>query len=146
MDMTPEEIVRGVCRDVSLRDVAKIAPYFHEDIVFMNVGLEVCRGREAMLDHYAGAGGAWETCDGRFDFIITDLAVIGNKVLTERVDIVGVKGVEAPLPLMGIFEIEDGKIRYWRDYSDMGMIGRLMKGEQLAPEDGFPDWVIAPLV
>ena len=44
----------------------------------------------------------------------------GNKVLTERIDrILDADGAEVmTVPVMGIFEIEDGKIAAWRDYFD----------------------------
>jgi limonene-1,2-epoxide hydrolase len=48
------------------------------------------------------------------------LAESGNKVLTERIDrIIDGKGNEVmAVAVMGIFEIEDGKIAAWRDYFD----------------------------
>ena len=32
---------------------------------------------------------------------------------------------------MGAFDLRDGKIVAWRDYFDMGLIGRLMAGEDV---------------
>lgn len=43
----------------------------------------------------------------------------GNVVMNERVDTLSMGGNEVALPVMGVFEIEDGKIRAWRDYFDM---------------------------
>ena len=53
-------------------------------------------------------------------------------MLTERVDEVTANGVMAPVPVMGTFEVRDGRIVQWRDYFDMGLTGRLMGGEDVA--------------
>ena len=40
-------------------------------------------------------------------------------MLTERVDKFLVKGQWIELPVMGTFEVSDGRIRAWRDYFDL---------------------------
>lgn len=52
-------------------------------------------------------------------------------MLTERVDEVTANGVMAPVPVMGTFEVRDGRIVQWRDYFDMGLTGRLIGGEDV---------------
>ena len=55
----------------------------------------------------------------RCDWEIKRIAANGDTVLTERIDrFLGAKTVE--LPVMGAFEIRDGKIAAWRDYFDLG--------------------------
>ena len=46
----------------------------------------------------------------------------GDVVMNERIDtlVMGENTIE--LPVMGIFELEDGKIVKWRDYFDMGQL------------------------
>ena len=39
--------------------------------------------------------------------------------------------VMAPVPVMGIFEVRDGRIGRWRDYFDMGLTGRLIGGDDV---------------
>ena len=58
----------------------------------------------------------------------THLAVRDNVVLTERVDTFTIGGTVAPLPVMGTFEIRDGKICAWRDYFDMAQITNMVTG------------------
>ncbi len=135
---TPEAIVRAFCANVSERDIASIGPLLADDIVFMNVGLEIYRGKQAVLDHFHGANGVWDMFPDTFDFRIRNLGVTDNRVYTERVDVVGVNGRDAYLPLLGIFEIENGKIKHWRDYADMIMVRRLLNGETVTAEEGFP--------
>ena len=57
------------------------------------------------------------------------LAVRDNLVLTERVDTFTVGQVVASLPVMGIFEIRDGKISAWRDYFDLAQITKMLSGD-----------------
>lgn len=137
MTQSPEAVVRAFCANVSDRDRRTIAPLLAENVVFMNVGLEIYRGKDAVLAHF-GPAGVWDMFPDTFDFRIRHLAVSGSLVLTERVDVVGVNGHDAPLPLMGIFEVVDGEITQWRDYADMAMVQRLLRGESVTPEEGFP--------
>lgn len=131
MSKSHEQIVRAFCANVSTRDLATLEPLLAEDIVFLNVGLEIYYGKQAVLDHFAKV---WPMFPDTFDFRIRNLGVTENRVYTERVDVCGA----AYLPLLGIFEIEGGKIKHWRDYSDMGMVQRLLKGETVTAEEGFP--------
>jgi limonene-1,2-epoxide hydrolase len=57
------------------------------------------------------------------------VATRDNLVFTERVDTFTVGGKVAPLPVMGIFEIRDGKISAWRDYFDMAQITTMLSGD-----------------
>ena len=137
MTKSPEQVVRDFCANVSSRDLSTLEPLIAENIVFMNVGLEIYRGKQAVLDHF-GPKGVWDMFPDTFDFRIRNLGVTENRVYTERVDVVGVNGHDAYLPLLGIFEVEGGKIVHWRDYSDMGMVQRLLRGETVTAEQGYP--------
>ena len=60
---------------------------------------------------------------GEASFDITALAVDGNKVLTERVDILSMGGKRIEIGVMGVFEITPGgKISAWRDYFDLQQV------------------------
>lgn len=138
MQLTHEQIVRAFCANVSDRNLKSIEPLLADDIIFMNVGLEIYRGKQAVLDHFGGDHGVWDMFPDTFDFRIRNLGVTENRVYTERVDVVGVNGHDAYLPLLGIFEIENGKIKHWRDYADMLMVRKLLAGESVSAEEGFP--------
>jgi limonene-1,2-epoxide hydrolase len=135
MSKTFEQIVRDFCANVSTRNLSSIEPLLADDIVFMNVGLEIYRGKSAVLDHFKSV---WPMFPDTFEFRIRNLGVTENRVYTERVDVIGANGHDAFLPLLGIFEIENGKIQHWRDYSDMQMVRRLLNGERVTAEEGFP--------
>jgi limonene-1,2-epoxide hydrolase len=66
-------------------------------------------------------------CD-RMVIETTHLAVHDDVVLTERIDTFTVNGKEVPLPVMGTFEVRDGKIAAWRDYFDMAQITAAWSG------------------
>jgi limonene-1,2-epoxide hydrolase len=51
---------------------------------------------------------------------IVQIAAAGNVVLTERIDRFIGADKKVELPVMGAFEIRDGKIAAWRDYFDLG--------------------------
>jgi limonene-1,2-epoxide hydrolase len=44
----------------------------------------------------------------------------GNVVIVERLDRTEVGDIKVDLPCCGVFEMEEGKIKIWRDYFDMG--------------------------
>lgn len=58
---------------------------------------------------------------------ILNIAADGDKVLTERVDhFVNADGATfASVRIMGIFELENGKVARWRDYFDTAAMGPL---------------------
>ena len=59
-------------------------------------------------------------------FEIVHLAAAGNTVLTERIDLLRTGQTEALLPVMGSFDVEDGRIVAWRDYFDVAQAGSLL--------------------
>lgn len=116
---TPEEIVTEFCGLWADPDPATLAGYFTEDAVYHNIPMEPVRGRESIQ---AFIEGFLSTFDG-IDFTIHRQVSAGNMVMNERTDVLRGPGDKAtPLPVMGSFEIVDGKIAAWRDYFDMGPI------------------------
>jgi limonene-1,2-epoxide hydrolase len=59
-------------------------------------------------------------------FEIVHLAATGNTVLTERVDLLRTARAEAMLPVMGSFDVKNGRIVAWRDYFDIAQAGSLL--------------------
>ena len=50
---------------------------------------------------------------------VINIAANGPVVMTERVDVFKLPDKSFELPVMGTFEVSDGKINAWRDYFDM---------------------------
>jgi limonene-1,2-epoxide hydrolase len=53
------------------------------------------------------------------EFRVLHIAAAGDVVLTERVDVFVLPGKIIELPVMGTFELRDGRIAAWRDYFDL---------------------------
>ena len=53
------------------------------------------------------------------DWEILSILAEGDLVIAERVDRTVVGGRNVDLPCVGVFEMENGKIKVWRDYFDM---------------------------
>jgi len=47
-------------------------------------------------------------------------------VMNERTDHLNFNGKQVELPVMGIFELSNGKIKAWRDYFDMEKLKGIM--------------------
>src|SRR5258705_240397 len=114
--MTPSDVVRSFVEAWNAYDLERILAHLHEDVVYHNVPVEPILGRVAVRAYLDGKGGF-----EKMQWKLLAIAESGNKVLTERVDEFTLGGVDVSLPLMGIFEIDGGRIRAWRDYFDMEM-------------------------
>ncbi|RYE41813.1 MAG: nuclear transport factor 2 family protein [Hyphomicrobiales bacterium] len=107
------------------RDASLLAPYFVEDIVFQNYGdPEVC-GRENLVAMWAGVFRSF----ARVKFETVNQAVNGDIVIAEQIHGLALPGRElAPVRNMAVYEIRDGQIAAWRDYTNPSYAGQLLKG------------------
>jgi limonene-1,2-epoxide hydrolase len=119
-----EDVVLGLCAAFERHDAEALRPFFTDDVVYHNIPMEPAVGLEATI---AFIEGFFAMCD-RMTIETRHLAVRGDVVLTERVDTFVMSGREAALPVMGTFEIREGKICAWRDYFDLGQITAMLSG------------------
>lgn len=57
------------------------------------------------------------------DFIVHRQVADGNVVMNERTDVMRrTNGGRVELPVMGTFEVRDGRIAAWRDYFDLATV------------------------
>ena len=126
--MTPDELVTQFCAEWIEPDPAKIAEYFAEDAVYHNIPMEPVIGRDAIREFIAGFIVAFGGIDFRVHRQVTDGGQSPNAeessgvVMNERIDVFTLNGTVVELPVVGVFEITDGKITTWRDYFDMAPI------------------------
>jgi limonene-1,2-epoxide hydrolase len=120
-----EKVVREFCDAFAAHDAEALRPYFTDDVVYHNIPMDPVVGTDATVAFLAGFLGM---CN-KMEFEIRHLAVRGDAVLTERVDTFTMGQVVAPLPVMGTFEVRDGKICAWRDYFDMAQVTKMFSGE-----------------
>jgi limonene-1,2-epoxide hydrolase len=120
-----ERVVRELAAAFEKHDAESLRPFFTEDVVYHNIPMDPAVGIDATIDFINGFFGMFESV--KFDTL--HLAVRDNVVLTERVDTFQLGPKVASLPVMGTFEIRDGKISAWRDYFDMAQITNMLSGD-----------------
>jgi limonene-1,2-epoxide hydrolase len=120
-----ERVVRDFCAACARHDAGALRAFFTDDVVYHNIPMDPAVGIDATI---AFIDGFFAMCES-VAFELVHLAVRGNVVLTERVDTFTVGQVVAPLPVMGTFEVRDGKISAWRDYFDMAQATKVLSGD-----------------
>lgn len=119
MTQSPDELVTEFCKLWASPDPEQLAGYFTEDAIYHNMPMDPVTGREAIKEFIAGFTAV---LDG-IDFQVHRQVSSDNLVMNERTDVMRRKdGGEIPLPVMGSFEVVDGKIAAWRDYFDMATV------------------------
>ena len=117
---SPIEIVRRFCASWAENlGAAELAAFFSDDAVYHNIPLAPIIGREAIAKNIAsfirpGAPGI-----EAIQFRVVNIAANGPVVMTERVDVFKLPRKSFEMPVMGTFEVRNGKITAWRDYFDM---------------------------
>jgi limonene-1,2-epoxide hydrolase len=112
---TPIETVTRFCAAWSRLDLDELVGYFAEDAVYHNIPVDPVVGVDAIRSTVEGFTAGIE----RVEFELRNVAADGDVVLTERVDRFFAPGREIALPVMGTFEVRDGRITAWRDYFDL---------------------------
>lgn len=110
-----EKIIREFIAAWSRLDAAELASYFAVDGTYHNMPSAPVTGQENIARFIAGFIRPWEATEWE----IVNLLAEGELVMVERVDRTTVAGSPIDLPVFGVFEMENGKIRVWRDYFDL---------------------------
>ncbi|MGH2784164.1 MAG: nuclear transport factor 2 family protein [Actinomycetota bacterium] len=120
-----ETLVREFCDAWSKRDVDLLTDYFAENAIYHNMPMQPLEGRDVIRAFLSGllSGAA------SVEFRMLNVVASDDVVMTERVDTFGMAdGREGAFPVMGIFEVRDGKISAWRDYFDMAPVTAFLTG------------------
>jgi limonene-1,2-epoxide hydrolase len=119
MTRSADELITEFCKRWASPNPDELAGYFTEDAVYHNIPMEPVQGRAAIKEFIAGFVAAFDGIDFRVHRQVSD----GTVVMNERTDVMRRKdGGEIPLPVMGVFEVQNGQITAWRDYFDMAAI------------------------
>ena len=124
MSDSPTDVVKKFCAAWSDNDLDALMAFFTDDAVYHNIPMDPITGRDTIKSFIAGFAGGAEQIDFRVRNIVAD----GPVVLTERVDVFLLPNGKVELPVMGTFEVKDGKIAAWRDYFDMKQFMDQMAG------------------
>jgi len=120
---SPIEVVRRFCVAWSEgMEADGLAAFFTDDAIYHNIPVAPVRGREAIANNFATFIRPGPPGVENLDLRIINIAADGPVVMTERVDVFKLPGTSFELPVMGTFEITDGKISAWRDYFDMNQV------------------------
>ena len=111
-----EKVVRDFIDTWPSLDVDRIVDSFTDDGIYYNMPIQPVQGREALREFIAGFIKDWTATDWE----VLNLTSAGQVVIAERVDHIHVGGKKIDLPCCGVFEIEGGKIKVFRDYFDIG--------------------------
>ena len=120
-----EQIVRDLCSALEKHDAEAFRPLLTDDVVYHNIPMEPAVGIDAAITFLAGFFAMFDSTA----ITMLNLAVRGNVVLTERVDTFTLGRKTAPLPVMGAFEIRDGRVCAWRDYFDMAQVTTMLSDD-----------------
>jgi limonene-1,2-epoxide hydrolase len=110
-----ERIIRDFIEAWSRLDPEELAGYFAEDGVYHNMPAGPISGRANVEKFIRGFSASWT--ETTWDLL--NIASSGDTVIAERIDrtLAGEKSVD--LPCVGVFQLEAGKIKVWRDYFDI---------------------------
>jgi len=110
-----ETTIREFVAAWSNLDADELAAYFTDDGVYYNMPTQPVEGRENVRAFIGNFMGPWESTDWE----ILNIVAEGDIVMVERVDHTIALGNKIDLPCFGIFEMENGKIKVWRDYFNL---------------------------
>jgi limonene-1,2-epoxide hydrolase len=119
------EIVRSFIAAWRRNELDEILSFFSDDCVYHNMPIEPARGIEATRAMIQG----FSSMAREVEWILHQIAETpAGVVLTERTDRFEIGGRWVELPVMGSFELREGKITAWRDYFDLAQFQRQLPG------------------
>ncbi|MEV1159171.1 nuclear transport factor 2 family protein [Micromonospora chokoriensis] len=125
MTSSNDTLVREFVEVFNTKDADRLAPYLHPDVVFHAYGDDEVRGRDAVVQVWRGVFEMF----AEIQFATVHQAVDRDVVIAEQVHGLGLPGRPvAPVMNMAIYEIRDGKIAAWRDYTNPQYASKLVSG------------------
>ncbi|GAC1410999.1 MAG: hypothetical protein NVSMB60_32740 [Mycobacterium sp.] len=112
MTRSADEVVTEFCKKWASPDPEELASYFTEDGVYHNIPMDPVQGPAEIKEFIAGFTAAFDGIDFQVHRQICDGTSGSGLVMNERTDVMRRKGGgEIALPVMGVFEVVDGKSR-----------------------------------
>jgi limonene-1,2-epoxide hydrolase len=109
------DLIQDFCAAWEKGDIDAIVDSFTDDAVYHNIPVDPVTGKDAIRNMIA----MFTTGVERIEFRVRNITGEGDVVLTERLDVFVMADKTIELPVMGAFEVRDGKIAAWRDYFDL---------------------------
>ena len=123
---TNQEIIRKFIAAWSRLEVDELVAYFAPDGVYHNMPLGPIVGHQDLRQFIAGFIKDWTATEWE----ILNILAAGPVVMVERIDRTKLGELSVDLPCFGIFEMEGGKIKIWRDYFDMSTYVNAASGKK----------------
>ena len=120
MDNT--EIIRSFVAAWSRLDANELAEYFVDDGSYHNMPAQPVIGKQNVKLFIESFIASWTETHWEILNITEDNGI----VFCERLDKTRSANGDVDLPCFGVFEMEGGKIRVWRDYFDFGTYVKAM--------------------
>ena len=120
--MSNIKTIEEFCAAWSRLDPAELAGYFAEDGIYHNMPAGPVKGRQQIEEFIRGFASSWT----KTDWEILNIAQTGDVVIAERMDRTQAGDKSVDLPCTGVFEMESGKIKVWRDYFDLSTYAKGM--------------------
>ena len=119
-----DTLVRDFVDAFGARDADALAPFLADDVVFTAYGDRPVEGRDAVV-------GLWRNVLASFGevrFETVHQAVDGDVVIAEQIHGLALPGGRlAPIRNMAVYELRDGKIAAWRDYTNPTYAASLLR-------------------
>ncbi len=116
--MSPAETVHAFLVAMEKMNYDAAMQFVSEDITYTNGASDAVKGHEGILNTLV----PFFTPLKENDFQILREAANGNTVFLERLDRHLADHGWFELPVNSVFEVEDGKLVYWREYFDAALI------------------------
>ena len=110
-----EKFIRNFIDAWSRLDVDELVDFFTADGVYHNMPITPITGTANLKNFISAFLANWTATN----WDVLTLVSSGDVVIAERIDHINVDGIHIDLPCCGVFELENGKIKIWRDYFDM---------------------------
>ncbi len=122
--MSNIDTIRDFVAAWSRLDASELAGYFTDDGCYHNMPAKPVSGRDNVEAFIRGFLSNWT--ETTWD--ILNITEEGDTVFCERLDRTKTTAGNVDLPCFGVFEMEGGKIKVWRDYFDMNTFMSAMRG------------------
>jgi limonene-1,2-epoxide hydrolase len=119
-----ETVIRDFIAAWSRLDPAELASYFCDDGIYYNMPIAPVAGRAQIETFIARFIASWTATE----WDVLNLIAKGDVVIAERLDRTCIGEKDVHLPCCGVFQMESGKIKVWRDYFDMATYARATGG------------------
>jgi limonene-1,2-epoxide hydrolase len=123
---TNSQLIKRFVSAFEKKDPALLKPFLDAEIKFRNYGQPEITGRDGVL-------ALWGNVFKNFEIVQFETmhqAVNNNIVIEEQVHHLALHGkASAPIMNMAIYEIRNGLIVAWRDYTDSSYTHKLLSGD-----------------